>query len=129
MQKSTSALFLSTESIEEYKIRKQEEVINLLETSKKLGKIDEVTHKRLLLETCDAKDWEGVFDHYLRLWGDIVSILANFEEQAIYNRLIKGAEMIEKETDPDKRRQYLAVYSALEKRLEEIRKTGEGRSA
>jgi membrane peptidoglycan carboxypeptidase len=39
----------------------------------------------------------------------------------ISNRIIKGAEVIERETDQSKRRQYLRVYEELERKLNDLK--------
>lgn len=44
------------------------------------------------------------------------------ERVKLSERLIKGAEMIEKESDPNVKRQYMAVYDQLLIKLESLRK-------
>jgi hypothetical protein len=43
------------------------------------------------------------------------------QEIIIMNRIIKGAEVIERETDQSKRRQYLRVYEELERKLNDLK--------
>lgn len=43
------------------------------------------------------------------------------EIKKIQERLVKGAEMIEAETNPDKKKEYMAVYNQLERKLSELK--------
>lgn len=122
MTKSASAYFLSLsetedESVDEYVARWQMIVVNYLKWVRGEDKLDELSYRRLMLTTFDGTIYEQAQSHFYQLWNEVIYAVATTEEESIYARLIKGAEMIDAETDPVKRRQYLEVYASLEQRL------------
>lgn len=110
------------ESEIEYIERKQSEFNEFLDTLKQVGKIDEVSYKRFLLETCNAMEWDQIFEHFAKLWGDIVEMLTNHEINSLEQRLIKGSYMIDAELDQSRRSQMMEVYNELDKKLNELLK-------
>lgn len=48
-------------------------------------------------------------------------LLTEIERKKIHDRIVKGAEMIEKEPDPVMKRQYMAVYEQLIVKLETLK--------
>lgn len=111
-----------TESESEYIERKQTELNDFLLKLKEVGKIDEVSYRRFMFETCDFTDWDNIFEHFAKIWGDIVEILTNHEINSLEQRLIKGSYMIDAELDQSRRSQMLEVYNDLEKKLNELLK-------
>lgn len=90
----------------------------ILGISLKRGHISETTHKRLSklkLETLDEQEF--AYDELIH------SIKSEKEQQiqTIYNRIIKGAEMIDAEQDPSKKQSYLKIYDSLLQKLESLK--------
>lgn len=100
-------------SPQEYIQAKQDEFLRLLESSHKAKKIDDLNYKRLLLETCEYENPDDIYDYFHNLFDDLQNCLENAELFILEARIVKGAEMIEKETDPKKLKQYNRLYDAL----------------
>lgn len=104
-----------------YVLEKQGMFMQTLEAAWKHKKIDEVSYKRLSLDEFEGTTMDEAFDHYQSLFEELMDVAIDHEVQKIQHRILKGAEMIEKETDPIKRRQYMGVYEALLTELEALK--------
>lgn len=114
MTNKTNESLPLNESIQEYVDRNEEQFTTLLESAFKQGKIDEFNYKRLMSEYCEYIEWDDVFRYY-------ESIYLDFIETLIHNRLLKGAELIEQESDPEKKAYYLRIYDGLVEKLETLK--------
>jgi len=79
--------------------------------------IDEVTYRRFVTETCEARTEDEVFDHFQRLYADLKEIMRSH----LLMRIVKGAEFIESIDTKDARYQAaMAKYDALCKELRDF---------
>ena len=105
----------STLTDREYIAEKQAEIMRIIEISKQQEKINQDEYASLMLFQADTidelKDW----------YRELIVTLAQKEFDEIQDRIVKGAMMIEKETDPHKKKQYLELYDQLCEKLEDLR--------
>jgi len=77
-------------------------------------KIDEVTYRRFVSETCEAQTEDEVFDHFQGIYTQLKEIMRN----NLLTRIAKGAEFIESIGTQDPRyKSAIAKYDALCKEL------------
>lgn len=82
--------------------------------------IDEFTYKRLCAESYDGNSWCEAIDHFKQITDVLCMAVLDNGRNSILSRMKKGAEMIERERDPVKKRQFIALYDSLELELNKL---------
>jgi hypothetical protein len=118
MTKKDSELSHLSETMEEYAERRTKEFHSLLETAIKHKKITQEDYIELLLETCEG----NVYDYFINVHDKLIAAAKDKEIQDLQDRLVKGAEKIEAETDEKKKQKMLRLYDEIEKNIKELKK-------
>lgn len=90
----------------------------LLESARKKGDLSDEQFERLNKLRLDNL---GVMEISYQ---ELIRVLLESKEkemESIYPRLVKGAQIIEKETDPKKKERYMQAFDALSERLEKLK--------
>ena|SRR5690625_2691158 len=100
-------------SVQRYTQTKHADFLSLLEKAYKAGQVDDLNYDRLRSDRCTYQDPDDVYDYFLKLNDDLINCIENHELFILESRIVKGAELIEKETDPVKKQKYMQLYDAL----------------
>lgn len=104
--------------LEAYVTNSQNEFFEKLDRFK--PNIDEFTYRRLCAEVFEGDKWTDAIDHFKQLTGELCMAVLDNGRSNILSRMRKGAELIENEHDPVKKREFVALYEALERELSKI---------
>lgn len=102
------------DTIDDYCKEKQIDFMKLGRAAVDKGHLMNEMYQTMLLEFPEPRTWDETFNQYEELF-------KNLQHDIISTRIIKGAEIIEQETDAEKKRNYFAVYRNLEKKLKELK--------
>ncbi|KIL38217.1 hypothetical protein SD70_27700 [Gordoniibacillus kamchatkensis] len=123
MTQSASALAAYPDvSLEEYLIINEQTFHRILRLAKDEKKISPGTYETLSIKIFEAQDWEEAYDEIELAYHDLIDAIANKEYYTLLERLEKGEQMIEQETDPSKKTKYLAHFNTLKAQFEQMRK-------
>lgn len=110
IEQDKSWYLLTNGTIDEYCQVEQVEFMRHSKAAVDRGNLLRELYIDMLMEVPEPKTWKEAFEHFDAL-----------HSKKIYNiilsKMIKSAEVIDKETDPVKRNQYLEVYKKLEEKL------------
>lgn len=91
-------------------IRYHKIFLRQLDGANKDGQLDEVTYQRLKSVKCTALTKHGIYDHFDRLFRELVE---HYQER-LKKRIFKGAQMLDSMgKDHPKYKQFLALYDQL----------------
>lgn len=91
-------------------IRYHKIFLRQLDGAYKDGQLDELTFQRLKSVKCTAQTKQGIYDHFDRLFGELVE---HYQER-LRKRIYKGAKMLDSMgKDHPKYKQYMALYDQL----------------
>jgi hypothetical protein len=108
------------DDLEKYHAETLGMVKNTLECAVKGGMSQEYAdHLYQSLIACE--EWEETFVQYHKVYQYMIDYMMNKERHQLLERLIKGAEMIEDETDPKRKKYLLGIYEEIERKFTEIK--------
>lgn len=111
--------FLANGDLDGYISNSQEKFLKQLERFREY--MDESKYKNLLAESYDGHSWSEAIDHFAAVEYEMCMCVLEKGRHQVLERMMKGAEIIENEPDPIKKRKFVAVYDALEKKLNDLR--------
>jgi len=94
--------------------------IRILKVAREQKQISQSMYEHFMMKTFEPETWEQAFDELLIFAEEIYNAIQNHEYYILLDRLAKGEEMIEKETDPKKKAEYIQLYNKLKQQLEQI---------
>lgn len=102
-------------------IRYQKIFLRQLEGAYQSKKLDDVTYQKLKTVNCTAQTKQEIFDHFDRLFNELVE----YYQERLRERIYKGAKMLDAMgKDHPKYQLYMALYDEL---CEELKHSEEGR--
>lgn len=94
--------------------------IRILRTAKEHKQISQSMYEHFMMKTFEPETWDEAFEQFMEFSSEIIDAIQNHEYYILIDRLTKGEEMIEKETDQKKKAEYTKLYNKLKQQLEQI---------
>lgn len=104
-------------SLEEYVSEREILFARILKRAISQRLISEAAYEQLMCQVVEERTWDEAFRRLEELFMELLDTMRNH----LLERMVKGAEMIENESNPEKKATYLKHYGQLENQFNQLK--------